>query len=148
MATIFPDEGLDHIMGIFPKNGTNDANLYIGLFTGLTGSTVPARGATGGATPAGWTEVTGSAYSRQTIASASWGAQATNGSGRKSTAGQVTFTSSGTWSAADGFFIATKTSSQASDVMIYFTNFDSGLIRSLVNGDTLKITPTIQMSGS
>jgi hypothetical protein len=149
MATIFTDEGLDKLMGIVPKNGTNVTSLYIGLFTGLTGSTVPARTATGGASPAGWTEVSGTSYARVQILAASWGAQATNGNGRKSTAGQVTFpTAGGAWTAADGFFLATNSASGAGDVTIYFANFDSGLIRTLATGDVIKVTPAIQFSGA
>jgi len=149
MAYIFPDEGLDAIMAIFPKNGTNLASLYIGLFTGLTASTVPARTATGGASPSGWTEVTGTSYARVEIAAASWGAQATNGNGRKSTAGQVTFpTAGGAWTEADGFFLAIASASGATDKVIYFANFDSGLARTLATGDIIKVTPTIQKSGA
>lgn len=147
MAEIFVDEGLDAIMAIFPKNGTNISSLYIGLFTGLTGSTVPARTATGGASPAGWTEVTGTSYARIQILAASWGAQSTNGNGRKTTAAQVTFTAGGTWTEADGFFIATASASGVGDKIIYFANFDSGLARTLANLDTLKVTPTMQFDG-
>lgn len=56
MAEIFVDEGLDAVLAVFPKNGTNYANLYMGLFTSQTATTVPARTATGGAVPSGWTE--------------------------------------------------------------------------------------------
>jgi hypothetical protein len=91
MAEIFTDEGIDTIMGVMPKNGTNFATLYCGLFTSQSATTVPARTATGGASPSGWTEAAYTSYARQSIAAASWGAQATNGSGRKTTAGQVTF---------------------------------------------------------
>ena len=41
MAEIFPDEGLDAIMGIFPKNGATLRSFYIGLFTSNTAVTVP-----------------------------------------------------------------------------------------------------------
>jgi hypothetical protein len=147
MASVFFDEGLDKIMGIVPKNGTNVASLYIGLFTGLTGSTVPARTATGGASPSGITEVTGTSYARVQILAASWGAPSTNGSGRKITAGQVTMpTAGGAWAAADGFFIATNSASGAGDILIYAANFDSGLVRTLANGDVIKVTPSMQFN--
>lgn len=148
MAEIFVDEGLDRILGVYPKNGTPDATLYIGLFSSQTPSTVPARTATGGAAPSGWTEVSGTGYARISIAAASWGSPSTNGNGRKITAGQVTFTGgAGGWTTANGFFIATKPSSQAGDVCIFFANFDSGLARTLASGDTLKVTPSMQMDG-
>ena len=150
MAEIFTDEGIDKIMGVFPKNGTNVATLYLGLFTSQTASTVPARTATGGAAPAGWTEAAGAGYARQAVAAAGWGAQSTNGSGRKSTAAQVTFPTVGAgvnWGAANGFFLATNSASGAGDVIIYFANFDAGLARSLVEGVTEKVTPSMQFDG-
>lgn len=148
MAEIFVDEGIDKILGIIPKNGTNLASVYIGLFTGLTGSTVPARTATGGASPAGWTEVTGTSYARQQILAASWGAASTNGNGRKITAGQVTFpTAGGAWTRADGFFLATNSASGAGDVLLYFANFDDGVSVTLATGDVIKVTPSWQLDG-
>ena len=150
MASIFPDAGLDAIIGIFPKNGTNLATTYIGLFTSQTASTVPARTATGGSSPSGWTEVTGTDYARQSIASSSWGANAENGSGRRSTAGQVTFPAAGSggWTAANGFFIATQSASGASDVILYFANFDDTTAVTLSATDVIKVTPRIQFNGA
>jgi hypothetical protein len=149
MAEIFVDEGLDKIMSIFPKNGTNLASMYIGLFTSQTPTTAPARTATGGATPSGWTEAVGASYARQAIAAASWGTQSTNGNGRKSTAGQVTFPTVGVggWGTVNGFFIATLVSSQAGDTIIYFANFDDLTAVTLNAGDSIKITPSMQMDG-
>jgi hypothetical protein len=149
MTEIFVDEGIDHINGIFPKNGTNDASLYIGFFTSQTPTTVPARGATGGAAPAGWTEAAGASYARQSIAAGSWGGPSTNGNGRKIAAGQVTFPTvgAGGWGTANGFFIATKASSQAGDVIIYFSNFDDSSAVPLNVGDIIKVTPTMQLDG-
>lgn len=152
MAEIFVDEGLDHIMAVFPKNGANDASLYIGLFSSQTPATVPARTATGGAVPAGWTEVTGQGYARIQILAASWGVQGTQGSGRKTTAAQVTFTATAgaglPWSTANGFFIATAVASAPGDTIICFANFDSGVARTLqVAGDILKVTPTMEFDG-
>src|SRR4051812_46064208 len=40
MAEIVPDEGLNLMLGIYPKNGTNLATTYLGLFTSDTASTV------------------------------------------------------------------------------------------------------------
>ena len=148
MAEIFFDEGLDKFMGIFPKNGTNLASLYIGLFTGLTGSTVPARTAVGGAAPSGITEVTGTSYARQQILAASWGAPSTNGDGRKITAAEVTFpTAGGTWTRADGFFLATHSSSQAGDTLIYASSFDDVTSETLAISQILKVTPSMQFNG-
>lgn len=144
MAEIFVDEGLDKIMGIVPKNGTGVSSLYIGLFTGLTGSTVPARTATGGAAPSGWTEVTGTSYARQQILAASWGSPSTDGNGRKITAAQVTFPTAGAggWTRADGFFLATNSASGAGDTLIFFANFDDVTSITLASGDVIKVTPS------
>ena len=149
MAEIMVDEGLDKFMGIFPKNGSNIATLYIGLFTSQTASTVAARTATGGASPSGWTEATGTGYARQSIAAASWGAPSTNGNGRKITAGQVTFPTvgAGGWGTVNGFFIATNSASGAGDTIIYFANMDDvSAIITAVN-DIIKVTPSMQFDG-
>ncbi len=149
MAEIFPDVGLDYLLGIFPKNGTNAATLYIGLFTSQTASTVPATTATGGASPTGWTEAAGTAYARQSIAAASWGAAAAATGGRKTTAGQVTFPAvgSGGWGTINGFFIATHVSTQAGDTPIFFSNFDDLTAIPSANGDVIKITPSFVYGG-
>jgi len=150
MAEIFVDEGIDRILTVAFKNGTPDATLYLGLFTSQTNATVPARTATGGAAPAGWTEAAGVGYARQSIAAASWGAYSTNGNGRKTTAGQVTFATVGAglnWGTANGFFISTASASAPGDVCIYFANFDAGIARALVEGVTEKVTPSIQLDG-
>jgi len=150
MAEIFVDEGIDKIHGIFPKNDTNLASLYLGLFTSQTPSTVPARGATGGAVPAGWAEAAGVGYARQEVTAASWGVPSTNGNGRKITASQVTFATVGVginWGTVNGFFLATASASGASDVIIYFANFDAGVARALTEGVTEKVTPSMQFDG-
>jgi hypothetical protein len=149
MAEIFPDEGIDKIHGIFPKNGTNLAALYIGLFTSQTPSTVPARTATGGVVPVGWTEVVGVSYARQAIAAASWGTPATNGNGRRITAAQVSFPTvgAGGWGTVNGFFIATLSASGAGDTIIYFANFDDVTANTLNSGDTQRVTPSMQFDG-
>jgi hypothetical protein len=149
MAEIFTDEGLDKIMGIFPKNGTNLASMYIGLFTSQTASTCPARTAVGGAAPSGFTEATGTSYARQAIAAGSWGSPSTNGNGRKITAGQVTFPTvgAGGWGTVNGFFIASLSASGAGDTTIFFANFDDTTARTLNAGDTIKVTPSMQFDG-
>lgn len=145
MAEIFPDEGLDAIMGIFPKNGANLSNLYIGLFTSQTPTTVPARNMVL-ATQTGITEATGTGYARQAIAAASWGAPSTNGNGRKVTAGQVTFPTvgAGGWGTVNGFFIADAASNGK---CIFAANFDDGTAVSLLQNDVIKVTPSMQMDG-
>lgn len=149
MSEIFTDEGLDALLGIVPKNGTNLATLYLGLFTSQTPTTVPARTATGGATPSGWTEAAGTNYARQAVSAADWGAPATNVNGRKITALEYTFPTvgGGGWGTINGFFIATKISSQAGDTIVYFSNFDDGLAISANNNVIIKVTPAFQLDG-
>ena len=149
MTEIFVDEGLDASLGVFPRGGTNITTLYLGLFTSQTPSTVPARTAVGGAVPSGWTEAVGTAYARQAIAAASWGAPATNGNGRRVAAGQVTMPTVGAagWGTINGFFIATNPSSGAGDKIIYFSNFDDGLAIIAGENDVIKVTPRMQYDG-
>lgn len=149
MAEIIPDEGLDYMLSALFKGGTVDTTLYLGLFTSQTASTVPARTATGGATPSGWTEMTASSgtYARIALATGDWGAAATNGSGRRiSLSAAKTFTGFVSAAAANGFFIATNSASGAGDTVLAFANFDSGVARSLATtGDQLSVTPSMQL---
>lgn len=142
MAEIFPDEGLDRILGVIPKGGATIAILYVGLFTSQTATTVPGASAVL-ATLTGVTEVTGTGYARQSIAAAAWAAQSAGTGGRKTVGPQVTFTATGTWSAANGFFIADATTV---GIALFYANFDDGTAVTLLNGDSLKVTPTWQVN--
>lgn len=148
MAENFTDEGLDYIMSVIYKGGTQDTTLYAGLFTSQTASTVPARTATGGAAPSGWTEQTASSgtYARIAIATGDWGAPATNGSGRRIVLSAAkAFTGFVSAAPANGFFIATNSASGAGDTIIYFANFDSGVSRSnATTSDTINVTARTQ----
>ena len=149
MAEIFPDESLDLLLGVFPKNGANIPTLYLGLFTSQSASTVPARSATGGATPSGWTETTYPSYARQAIPSTSWGPEVTVGSGREVTAAQVTLPTigAGPSETINGFFLGTAVSSQAGDTIIYFANFDdTSPIVTSENG-IIRVTPRMRKDG-
>ena len=154
MAEIFPDEGLDVILDNTFGNGgtpTMPVTVYVGLFSSQTPSTVPARTATGGATPVGWQEVwpTSGIYYRQAILTSAWGAHSTNGNGRKTAGPQVTFTGFvNGGSAANGYFIATGSASAAGDKVLAFANFDSGVARTLATvSDQLLVTPSVQLDG-
>lgn len=148
MAEIFPDEGLDYCLGVVFDALAQDTTFFVGLFTSQTASTVPARTATGGASPVGWTEANFTNYARQAISAGAWGAPATDGNGRKITAPQVTFPTVGaSGNTINGFFIATLSASGAGDVIIYFANFDSGVARVLVTGDVEKVTASAQFDG-
>ena len=146
MAEIFVDEGLDYIMAIFPKNGANITTLYLGLFTSQSPMTVPARSATLADAGVSWMEVSGTDYARISLSAASWGVQATQGSGRKTIYPQVTFTAGGAWTTANGFFVATTIDNTGK--VIFFANFDSGVARTLsTSGDILKVTATMEFDG-
>lgn len=151
MAEIFVDEGLDYLLGIAYKGGTVDTTLYVGLFTSQTASTVPARNATGGAVPSGWTEMSASSgsYARIAIATGDWGSPSTNGNGRRiATSAAKTFTGFVGAAAANGFFIATNSASGAGDTILCFANFDSGVARTFASvSDSLALTPRQQFDG-
>lgn len=151
MAEIVPDEGLDYALGALFKGGTVDTTLYLGLFTSQTASTVPARTATGGASPSGWTEMVASSgtYARIALATGDWGAAATNGSGRRiALSAAKQFTGFVGAAAANGFFIATNSASGAGDTVLMFSNFDSGVARTFATtSDALNLTPRVQLDG-
>lgn len=151
MAEIFPDEGLDYLLGIVPKNGTNLANTYLFLFKGGSATTVPASTATIGTMGGTFAEVTTTdypGYARVAIAAADWGAA---GAGtvwsqavRRVVASQKSFaaaTSAATPSAPiNGFGIATASTS---GVALLYSNFDDTTgISSLALGDIIRVTPT------
>lgn len=140
MAEIWADEGLDMLLSYFPRSGTaQPANTWIALFTAFTASTV----GTNTNVLASYTEPgAGVNYARQTISSASWGAQAAATSGRKSTAGQVTFgTASGSWGTVNGFTICNSLTVGSG----YFAaNFDDVTAVPIQSNDVIKVTPTIQ----
>lgn len=152
MSEIFPDEGLDLILGIVPKNGTNLATTYVGLFTSQTASTVPASTAVL-STYTGVAEAAPTSYARQSIAAASWGATGAktiwSQSGRGTTAGQVSFPAAGAAyaTAINGFFIC-NASGHGSEIGLFYSNFDdTTAIASLALGDIVKVTPTWGMLG-
>jgi hypothetical protein len=155
---IFPDAGLDFLLGIFPKNGTNIGTLYLGLFKGGTASTVPASTAILSAFGGSFAEVTTTdypGYARVSIPSTDWGSAAADTihtvAVRAVTAAQKSFagaTSAATPSAAiNGFFICTVASGTAG-VPIYFSNFDDETgISSLALGDIIRVTPKLGFGG-
>jgi hypothetical protein len=118
---------------------TPPANFYLGLATDVS------LGEDAGL--AGVTEVTGTGYARVAIASAAaaW-TSATAGTldWKVTAAAACVFTATGSdWDDAKMWFLAT-TSDDAGKLIA------SGALsetRSLVNGDTLSVTPTIQLNG-
>ena len=152
MAEIFPDEGLDYLIGITPKNGTNLANTYCGLFISQTASTVPASTAVL-ATQTGVTETSGWGYARQAHAAASWGTTGAktiwSQSGRGTTGAQLSFAAATAayGVAINGFFMAAVSSLGAGPALFYSNFDDTTAIASLALGDIIKVTPTWGMLG-
>ena len=148
-AEIFPDEGLDHVLGKVPLAATAiQTTYYLGLFTSQTASTVPARTVTL-ASQSGITEVPNSAaYARVAVANTDWGAAATSGSGRKVTSSQKSFPeSTGSWGTVNGFFIALA-STWGGSVALAYANFDDvSAVAVNAAGYTVRITPYVQFDG-
>ena len=161
---LWPQEGLDYLMGIVPKAGTTPTTLYLGLFT-TAWSTIQGYGLTNinvtlgtGTYPV--TELASATgyTSRPSIASSSWGAQAagtvTIGSNtinvRQSTAGTITITntSGSTWTGVNGIFICNSATvgqaSGAGTTVLWYAPFSDGSTVTLANGDSITITPVWQ----
>jgi hypothetical protein len=141
MAEIYPDEGLDIILEIFPRGGTNLTTTYLALFTAFTASTV-------GSSSQGadlYVEPNFASYARQSVAAASWGTIAAGTGGRKTTATQVTFpTATGNSSLpTNGFWLANQLSATG-DKCIFAANFDDTTAVTINTNDIMKVTPTQQ----
>lgn len=140
MAEIFPDEGLDIVLGQWPKDTVRLSTMYLCLFTSQTASTV----ITSGQTLANVTETTYTNYARQSLAAATWGAAAAGTGGRKTTYPQITFPTVGTTGATiNGFFIGDATPPTK---VIAQANFDDVTAVVLATNDIIKVTPTVQFN--
>ena len=141
MAQMMPDEGLDIIQAIFPKNGTNLATTYLCLFTSQTATTVMTHAQTLSSV----TETSYTSYARQALAAATWGAQAERPTnvGRQTTYPQVTFPTVGASGATiNGFFIGDATPPVK---VIGQANFDDLTAVVLLTNDIIKVTPTFAL---
>ena len=139
MAEIFPDEGLDHIFGVWPKNDAAiPASYKLKCFSNFTASTVmlEANG-TADVTESAWTN-----YSAQSIGSADWGAVADGTSGRKITAPQQNMGTCGvTGGTVNGFYITTSDDA----TVLCMANFDDTTAVVMAENDILKITPALEL---
>lgn len=139
MAEIFPDEGLDKILGIFPKGTATDTTLGLHLFTSQTASTV----ITSGQGEANITEANFTNYAAQSLAAATWGAIAAGTGGRKTTYPQVTFPTCGsTGNTINGWYITDDSSSPTLAVCV--ANFSDTTAVTLTENDVIRVTPTVQ----
>lgn len=148
MAEIWPSEGLDLVLAIFPKNGSNVATTYLGLWgTTFTASTVGTAANARGS----YTEVSNAgSYARVAIGSAAWQANADGGGGasepgRKTAASQQTLqTATAAWGTVNGFFLV-NTSTIAAGSAYFACNFDDTTAITVNTNDIVKITPTIEI---
>lgn len=145
MAEIFPNEGLDYLLGITPKNGTNLANTYLMLFTGATASTTPTATAVL-STSTGVTEAGYTSYARVAVAAADWGSAGSqtiwSQSARGVVASQKSFpAATATYSTAiNGFGLATASTV---GVGLFYSNFaDTTAVATMAIGDVVQVTPT------
>lgn len=150
MAELIPNEGLDYMLGIFPKNGTNLATGYLGLFTGATASTTPSATAVL-STSTGVTEAGYTSYARVSVASSDWGSVGSktiwSQSARGVTASEKSFpAATATYSTAiNGFFLATASTA---GVALFYSNFDDiTAVATMAIGDIIKVTPTFGLLG-
>ncbi len=140
MAEIWPDEGLDIVLEIFPRGGTNLTQTFLTLFTAFSASTV----GTAGQAADSYTEPSGGAFARQTITSGQWGAIAAGTGGRKTTAAQITFpTATAVWGTINGFWLANQLSASG-DKAVFAANFDDTTAVTINTNDIIKVTPTAQ----
>jgi hypothetical protein len=163
----FPQEGLNAILNIIPKQFDNAAhtlgNLYIGLFT-TSWATIQAYTSAAiqlntGTYPV--TELASTGYARSAALTAgTWGANtaSTVTIGANSVAtyqstytGGVTFTnsSSSTWTAVNGMFIATGsaggtagTASGSTCTVLWYSPFSDSSTVTLAPNDSLTVTPS------
>ncbi|MDB5280923.1 MAG: hypothetical protein JWR61_5878 [Ferruginibacter sp.] len=141
MAEIFPDEGLDIILNIFPKGGTNLTTTYLGLHSAFTASTVGSSSQT----LTSYTETDFASYAAQSILAASWGAIGAGTGGRLTTAAQVTFpTATGPSSLSIKGFHLRNQATFAGGKCIFAANFDDVTAVTIATNDVIKVTPTIQ----
>lgn len=150
MAEILPDEGLDLIIGQFPKNDTRITTVSLCLFKSQSSTTT----ITGSQIVSAITETTYSSYARQALATASWAAQgatAPSTDGRKTTYGaQISFPPCGaTGDTVNGLFIGWDTGAggvATPTKCVGQANFDDLSAVTLVTNDVLKVTPSIQLN--
>lgn len=150
MAELIPNEGLDYLLGIVPKNGTNLATAYLGLFTGATASTTPAATAVL-STSTGVTEAGYTSYARVSVASSDWGTVGSKTiwtqSARGTSATEKSFpAATASYSTAiNGFLLATASTV---GVALFYSNFDdTTAVATMAIGDIIKVTPTFGLLG-
>jgi hypothetical protein len=140
MAYMLPDVGLDIVLGQFPKNATRLTSVDLFLFTSHTASTVITHAQTGTSI----TETSYTNYTRQSLATATWGAAAEYSTtlGRMTTYPQVTFPTVGATGAVLNGFGLTTTGAPGAANIIGQANFDDLTAVTVALNDIIKVTPS------
>lgn len=138
-----PTEGLQWLAEVaISEEQSVPANFYVGLAIDhfVKGDTLADQGV-------GWTEVTGTGYSRQTIVSSNSGfTSAADSTNRKQTGLKVTFTATDVdWDEALDWFIAT-TADNSGKIVACGRLADARQLA--VSGDKLEVTPTINFAST
>ena len=122
---------------VFSEEQSVPANFYIGL---ATDSSLAET-----ATLIDLTEVSGTDYARQAVASndTDWTSAATGTNDRKVTSKTVTFTAGGTWTGAKTVFLATTIDSSG----VLVASAPLSATRTLADGDSLTIAIEIDLTG-
>lgn len=137
MAEIFPDDGLNVVLGQWPKNDTRLSTTYLRLFTSQSATTV----ITAGQHLADITETTFGGYAAQSLAAANWVATSATTGGRKTSYPQVSYAAVTSGSATiNGFYL---TDGASATVVIAQANFDDGAAVPLNVNDIIKVTPAV-----
>jgi len=138
-----PTEGLQWLAEVaLSEEQSVPANFYVGLAVDnfIKGDTLDDNGV-------GWTEVTGTGYSRQTIASSDAGfTSQADGADWEAVGAKVTFTATDTdWDAATDWFIATTVDNTG---VIVACGRLAASRQLAVSGDKLEVTPTIELAST
>lgn len=138
MAAEIHTEGLRFILeAVFPQTQALPANYYVGLATDAALAE--------DATLASLTEVSGTGYTRQAVAASGVGfSSASAGTNDwKVTGAQVTFSAGGIWTQALTWFLASTIDGTGKLI----ASGPLSQARTLGTGDSLNVTPTIQLNG-
>lgn len=138
-----PTEGLQFLAEVaLSEEQSVPANFYVGLAIDhfVKGDTLDDAGV-------GWTEVTGTGYSRQTIASSDSGfTSQADGTDWEAVGAKVTFTATDVdWDEALDWFIATTVDNTG---VIVACGRLAAARQLAVSGDKLEVTPTISLAST
>jgi hypothetical protein len=139
MAAELHTEGLQFLLEVaLTEQQTTPANFYIGLATDASLAE--------GASLSSLTEVSGTGYARQAVASDNVDiTSATAGTDdRKATTKTVTFTAAGNWTGANTAFLCTVTSGTSGKLI---ASAPLSTTRTLTNGDSLTCAIAVQLNG-